>query len=169
MTTMLFFLTVSSCVCEHNCALTPCCDSATPHLGHKLGLDTPLYSVNKTTWKKKKPQQRLWLTVNLVRHGKHRRNLCTSWSQQTPADYQFKTKHRHPPIGEPIQSRHLCTVTVCCVKASGRAILWAITAGQSSAAGWVSIGPGSTVHYHMGVATSSLLENCFQVRSKERL
>ena len=109
----------------------------------------------------------LWLTVNLVRHGKHRRNLCTSWSQQTPADYQFKTKHRHPPIGEPVQSRHLCTVTVCCVKASGRAIIWAITAGQSSAAGWVSIGPGSTVHYHMGVATSSLLENCFQVRSKD--
>lgn len=53
--------------------------------------------------------------------------------------------------------------SVCCVKASGRAILSAVTAGQSSAASWVSIGHGSTVHYHMGVATSSLLEKCFQL------
>lgn len=52
---------------------------------------------------------------------------------------------------------------MCCVKASGRAILSAITAGQSSAASWVSIGHGSTVHDHMGVATSSLLEKCFQL------
>lgn len=53
--------------------------------------------------------------------------------------------------------------SVCCEKASGRAILSAVTAGQSSAASWVSIGHGSTVHYHMGVATSSLLEKCFQL------
>lgn len=55
---------------------------------------------------------------------------------------------------------------VCCAKASVRATVSAITAGQSSAASWVSIGHGSTVHYHMGVATSSLLKKCFQLRSK---
>lgn len=73
-------------------------------------------------------------------------------------------------MGESIQPHPLCPVhlsVVCCVKGSGRAIFSAITAGQSSAASWVSIGHGSTVHYHMGVATSLLLEKCFQQKSKE--
>lgn len=57
--------------------------------------------------------------------------------------------------------------SVCCAKASGKAIFSAVTAGQSSAVSWVSIGHGSTVHYHMGVAMSALLEKCFQLWSKE--
>lgn len=68
---------------------------------------------------------------------------------------------------ESIQSEHLCALPVCCVKASSRAIFSALTAGQSSAASWVSIGHSSTVHYHMGVAKSSLHKKCFQLRSKE--
>ena len=93
-------------------------------------------------------------------------------SKEAPADYHFKMLHTNkaqaPTNGRvrtaPASVRRK---SVCCVKASGRAIFSAITAGQSSAVSWVSIGHGSTVHYHMGVATGSLLEKCFQFRRKE--
>lgn len=131
------------------------------------------YSINKTT-SNKNAAQTLWLTSTLIHHSKHCRNFCSapnmcmSRRKQTPADYQFKASHttkaQTPANGSvhPAPASVHCE-PVCCVKANGRASLSAITAGQSSAASWVSIGHGSTVHYHMGVATSSLLEKMFSI------
>lgn len=155
---------------------TQCCCSVM--LSHTRDIYWPghtPYSINKTP-KGKKRYSKHWTNSLIDSTENTAGTLCsaprTSPSKQTPADYHFKmlcrNKAQTPTNGRahtPPASVH-CESVCCCVKASGRAIFSAITAGQSSAVSWVSIGHGSTVHYHMGVATSSLLEKCFQLWSK---
>ena len=118
----------------------------------------------------------LWLTAPFFQHTKHCRNLCPAPNMPRKKTnpgilplLRCCTQTQHRPMGEsspgPVSVR--CG-SLCCVKASGRAVFSAITAGQSSAVSWVSIGHGSTVHYHMGVATGSLHGKCFQLRSKRK-
>lgn len=59
----------------------------------------------------------------------------------------------------------ICVLRAC-VHAGGGSIFSAVTAGQSSAAAWVSIGNGCSVHYHTGVATASLPKKCFGVERR---
>lgn len=85
------------------------------------------------------------------------------------AEHQFNKSHRarrKELVGEPMWAS-ICVLWVC-IQAAGGAIFSAVTAGQSSAAAWVSTGHGCSMHYHMGVATSSLPRKVFWSATEAR-
>lgn len=123
---------------------------------------------NKAVWAQPLPHQQNIFFWGVVQKARALNDSVSHSAQKTLQEFVLytiavtrKTSHATQSSGigqwESLCSRHICARGV-----SGKAVFSAITAGQSSVASWVSIGHSSTVHYHMGVAMSLLLEKCFQ-------